>query len=213
MSKYTLREEWLSAARDLLKSRIFDVQETHVPPMIRVSVGLCGTKAIGLCVDTECAEDGAWNVFIDPRLKDPVEVLSTLLHEMIHAIVGLECKHKGPFVEMIRMVGLEGKPTSTFAAKDSELYTKLTVMAVELGDYPHAALTRKKKEVKKSKWVPFVSKSNEDYIVRANFETIEEFGKPVDPWGELMVYKNPEDRPADEEDQESDGDPKELGDE
>lgn len=211
MSKFTLREEWLAAGRDLLKSRIFDPQETHVPPVIRVSVGLCGTKAIGLCVDTECAEDGAWNVFIDPRLKDPVEVLSTLLHEMIHAIVGLECKHRGPFVEMIRRVGLEGKPTSTFAAKDSELYTKLTAIALELGDYPHAALTRKKKEPKPSKWIAFVSRHNEDYIVRANKETIAEYGLPIDPWGDPVMYKNPEDRP--EEDQESDGDPKELGDE
>lgn len=191
---YTLREEWLTAAKDLLVKEVFGPLECHIPPVIRVSVGLCGGKAIGLCVDPVCADDGSWSIFIDPKLKDPVEVLATLVHEMVHAIVGLECKHRGPFVKMIREVGLEGKPTQTYAAKDTELYATLTHLSQKLGQYPHAALTKKAKETKPSKWIAYISTTNEDYVIRANKETIAECGVPVDPWGAKMVPKNPEDR-------------------
>lgn len=189
------RESWLEAAVLLIKEQLFDPREYTLPPITRVSVGLCGGKAIGLCADPDCAEDGSTHLFIDPKLTKPIEVLGTLLHEMVHASVGVECKHKGKFVEVIRELGLEGKPTATFVAPDTELYNTLCGIAMKLGDYPHAALTRKKKDKKPHAWITYVSVGHEDeFMVRANKNTVEEFGPPLDPWGEKMVPKNPEDR-------------------
>lgn len=187
------REEWLEAAVTRLKEQLFDPREYSLPPIVRVSVGLCPGKAIGMCADPESAEDGSTHLFIDPRLTKPVEILATLLHEMVHASVGVECKHKGKFVEVIRELGLEGKPTATFAAPDSELYATLEGIGVALGDFPHAALTRKAKPKKPHAWKSFVSEGHEEeYIVRANVNTVEEFGPPIDPWGNPMKLKEAE---------------------
>lgn len=189
------RESWLEAAVVEIKDQLFDPRGYSLPPITRVSVGLCPGKAIGVCADPDCAEDGSTHIFIDPRLVKPIEVLGTLLHEMVHASVGVECKHRGKFVEVIRELGLEGKPTATFVAPDTELFQTLTGISLKLGPYPHATLTRKQKEKKKHAWQTYVSVGHEDeYMARLNKNVVEEFGAPFDPWGNRLVPKNPEDR-------------------
>lgn len=64
----------------------------------------------------------------------PLRVLETLIHEQIHATVGLECGHRGAFVRRAREVGLEGKPTSTHAGP--ELLDRLNVISNQLGPLP-----------------------------------------------------------------------------
>lgn len=196
---YATREEWLQQGVSLLKEQLFDPRELHLPPIIRVSCGLCPGKSIGLCIDPECVEDGSIAIFLDPRLKDPIELLGTLLHELCHASVGNEYKHKGAFVRIIRELGLEGKPTATVVMPDTELHQILAGMAVSLGDYPHAPVVRKKKETKAHAWVSYISVSDEDFIVRANKNTVAEKGPPKDFNGENMIPKNPEDAEPDDE--------------
>lgn len=193
MNKYTTREEWLQEAVILLKSQLFDPREYHLPPVIRVSCGLCPGKAVGLMVDPDCVGDGSVAIFIDARLMDSVELLGTLLHELCHASVGIECRHKGPFVKIIRDLGLEGKPTATTVLPETELHATLTGIALTLGEYPHAPVVRKAKPTKKHAWVSFLSTTNENFIVRANVNTVKEFGPPRDCNGEPMVPKCPED--------------------
>jgi hypothetical protein len=126
-----------------------------------------------------------------------------LVHEMCHAHCfgeGLDCGHKGKFKKVIRELGLAGKATQTYAEKDSELYATLQGIAVELGNYPHAPLTRKKKESKRHNWVSFISTTDEEYIIRANRVTVKEKGYPRDFNGEPMVAKNPEDMEFKDED-------------
>lgn len=188
------REEWLEKAAGLLKAQLFDPREHWLPPILRVSMGLCPGKAIGICVDPDCSEDGSTHLFIDPRLTKPVEILATLLHEMVHASVGIESKHKGKFVEVIRELGLQGKPTATYAAPETELYATLEGMSMTLGDFPHAALVRKKKEPKPHAWISYVSATDEEFVVRANKNTVAEKGPPRDFNGEPMIPKNIEDR-------------------
>jgi len=196
------REEWLLTARDRIKELLFDPREMHLPPVIRVSVGLCGGKAIGLCAHPDCSEDGSIHIFIDPKIKESIQVLSTLVHEMVHASVGNECKHKGPFVKAIRELGLAGKPTATYAEAGTELYATLEAISVELGEYPHAVLVRKPKETKPCPWIAYISQSmGEDYTVRANKNVVAEYGPPLDPHGEPMIPKNPEDRLPDSDDE------------
>lgn len=65
-------------------------------------------------------------------------VLDVLAHEIVHAIDGNKHGHKGPFVEMIRAIGLSGKPTSTYAG---DRFVALTARLREsLGEYPHKGM-------------------------------------------------------------------------
>lgn len=200
---HATREQWLVESVKLIKEQLFDVHEYWLPPIIRISVGLCGGKAIGIYMDPEQAEDGSSHIFIDPRLKDPIQILATVVHELVHASVGVECKHKGMFVKVIRALGLEGKPTATVCNPGTELYATLTGMSVTLGDFPHATLERKKKETKKHPWISFISPNDEDFVIRANKNTVKEKGPPRDYNGEPMVPKDPADMEDDEDDSES----------
>jgi hypothetical protein len=201
---HTTREGWLVEATQALRETLFEPHTLELSKNIRVSCGFCGgTKVIGLCVSQECASDQSINLFVDPQLDDPVKVLDVLTHELCHAhcrTIGLDCKHKGKFAKIIRILGLEGKPTATFAG--DELKATLTSIAVRLGDYPHAAVKRTTKPAKKHAWVSFVSKGHEEeYIVRANKNVVKELGPPKDPWGEDMVPKDPEDLEGEEEEE------------
>lgn len=190
---HVTRESWLQAGVGLLKEQLFDPREYHLPPVIRVSCGLCPGKAIGICMDPDCVEDGSIAIFLDPRLNDSIELLATLLHELCHASVGIECRHKGAFVKIIRDLGLEGKPTATVVLPETELHATLTGIALILGEYPHAPVVRKKKEAKAHAWISYISISDEDFVVRANRNTVAEKGPPRDFNGEPMVPKNIED--------------------
>lgn len=193
---HTTREGWLLEAVGEIKSRMFDPLNLELPKIVRVSPGFCGgTKAIGMCVKPECADDASTSMFVDPLLADPVEVLAVLIHELVHAhcfALGLDCGHKGKFVKIIRELGLEGKPTATIVVPGSALHQTCIAMAMKLGDYPHAPVRRKTKPRPKHNWISYISTVNEEYIVRANRNTVEEFGPPRDPQGEAMVPKDGE---------------------
>lgn len=65
-------------------------------------------------------------------------VLDVLAHEVVHALDGNVNGHKGPFVEMIRAIGLAGKPTATYAG---ERFIALTErLRDSLGVYPHKGM-------------------------------------------------------------------------
>jgi hypothetical protein len=87
----------------------------------------------------ECSEDGTTEIFIAPTLSNGVDVLSVLIHELVHAAVGCEEGHKGRFKTTARSLGLEGALTATHAGED--LLVRLQAIKEELGAYPHAKLT------------------------------------------------------------------------
>lgn len=191
-SEHTTRETWLVEAVSLIKSALFDPRELWLPPIIRVSPGLCPGKALGICVDSDCAKDGSCNIFVSPTLDDPMEILAVLAHELVHACVGNECKHGGLFLKTFRDIGFECKPTNCAVLPDQELYHTLMGVAVSLGVYPHAQLIKKVKEKKRHKWLSFSSTTNDEFIVRANYDTVVELGPPRDHTGEPMVPKDPD---------------------
>lgn len=141
MLKHATREAWLEAAVTSLNGPVFaeagvDCAAVRVRPSVGFPRG--SRKAIGQCWDGSLSADTRPHLFISPVLADPVEVLATLAHELTHAVVGTEHKHKGPFGKVARAIGLEGKLTATVAG--DALRAKLKAIAEELGDYPHAAL-------------------------------------------------------------------------
>jgi len=93
---------------------------------------------VGQCFPPTVCEDGKPQIFISPRLVESVEVLGTLLHELIHAAIGCECKHGKEFSRAARKVGLVGPLTATRVG--DTLRPVLESFIASCGSYPHAAI-------------------------------------------------------------------------
>jgi hypothetical protein len=89
MPQHTTREAWLLAAVQLLKP-IFAAKHHVVPHDCQVSCGFAstGTRShhIGQCWSRRSSTHDRNQIFISPALGDPVEVLDTLVHELVHAV-------------------------------------------------------------------------------------------------------------------------------
>lgn len=140
------REEWLTLAVTLL-APLFDEQSYKVPANIRVACGFpsvnpFGSKKqrIGECWASTASKDDHFEVFISPVLADEPRVLGVLVHEIVHAVVGLAAGHKKPFKDCAVAVGLEGKMTAT--TEGVELVERLHALAPRLGKYPHAEMSK-----------------------------------------------------------------------
>lgn len=134
------REAWLLDATERLKP-LFAAQGATIPP-VRVSVGFPGgkgnrTKAIGQIWQGSAPADGIPQVFISPVLSDGVTVLSTLIHELVHACTP-GAGHGKAFKRLALAVGLTGKMTATVAGH--ELSETCTRLLSDLGPYPHSEL-------------------------------------------------------------------------
>ena len=136
------RETYLQTAVERL-APLFVAQGFSLPA-VRVSVGIPAggkgkkLKAIGQCWSNLASADNTTEIFICPSQSDPVAVLAILLHELIHAAVGLKCGHKGAFKRVALSLGLTGKMTATIPGP--ALAKDLQALADTLGEYPHAAL-------------------------------------------------------------------------
>jgi hypothetical protein len=78
------------------------------------------------------------NLFISPALQNPIEVLETLAHELIHVTAGPKVAHKGAFVKIVKAIGFKAPWRSTPATP--ELIGRLNALLMNLGPYPHAAI-------------------------------------------------------------------------
>lgn len=99
--------------------------------------------AIGQCWYEGSSESGQTaNIMISPTHSNPVEVLDTLLHEMVHAALPVGVGHGAPFRKACKAIELtEGKPTE--AAAGPELKALLGRVAKHLGHFSHDALVVK----------------------------------------------------------------------
>jgi hypothetical protein len=139
---HTTRETYLASATEHL-APLFTAQGYPLPS-VRASVGIPAggkggkLKRIGECWSNLASADNTTEIFICPSQSDPVAVLAILLHELVHAAVGLKCGHKGAFKRVAVALGLEGKMTATYPGV--KLASDLADLASTLGEYPHAAL-------------------------------------------------------------------------
>lgn len=186
--KYSTREEWLTAAIGKIRP-LFTRAGKPVPENVRVACGFpsknpLGAKKrrIGECWSDSASEGKIFEMFISPTIKEPVLVLATLLHEMIHATVGLACGHKGAFPQLAKALGLEGKMTATIAGE--ALAKHLLVLNKELGDYPHHVLDGMTNGRKKDTCRLLKAECPEcGYVIRVTKKWIEEAGYPTCPCG------------------------------
>lgn len=138
------REEWLTALTERLAVDVF-AGKHDLPANIRVSVGwpskggtALSKRVIGQCWHDTASDDHSFEIFISPTLGDAMLAAETLVHELCHACLPPDVKHKRPFAKLAAKVGLEGKPTSTIAGP--ELRAQLEALIMEIGPYPHAEL-------------------------------------------------------------------------
>jgi hypothetical protein len=187
------REQWLEQATELMRPWL-DGEGAPLPEKILVSCGFTkgkgNDKGIGQCFDAECCEEKVYQIFISPCQEETTRVLDILLHELIHAAVGIKEGHKGRFKSVATNLGLTGKMTATVCEEGSELHSKLLKIQDKLGKYPHSALVLKKQEKgekkKTNSWIRLQSTYNNKYRITISAKMLEEHGNPLDPWGKEM---------------------------
>lgn len=134
------RENWLQDAVEQLKP-IFSIQGYQVPD-VQVSIGFTSrgmhSNHVGQCWSQAQARDELNHIFLVPNIDDPVEILDTLVHELVHAVDDCRSGHGRPFKKIATRIGLEGPMRNAHANK--ALRMKLAEIAQFLGPLPHAAL-------------------------------------------------------------------------
>jgi len=181
------REEWLVVATNLLRTDFSSIG-AEIPEKVRVTCGWPSQggrpgkkQRIGEAWPPSCSEDGTTEIFINPML-DGIKVLDVLVHELVHAVVGCEAGHKGPFRTTAKAIGLEGKMTTTVAGET--LMVRLRDIIAELGEYPHAKLTPKKKKTQSTRMLKLLCPVC-GYLARTSQKWIN-LGTPTCVCGEKM---------------------------
>ena len=134
------RENWLSNAIKSLEPR-FSKAGFAIPP-VKVSCGFPASSSprttLGQCWPRSRSGHGVNEIFISPKLEDPVDVLDTLVHELAHAVDDCHSGHGVDFKSIAQCLGLEGPARSARAGE--ELRVHLMTLAAKLGPYPHRAI-------------------------------------------------------------------------
>lgn len=140
MNTQVTREQWLLRGVEMLRP-IFERAGYSIPE-VKVSVGFTsgGTSArhLGQCWSSSSSADGVNQIFISPGESDPVAVLDTLTHELVHAVDDCVSGHGEAFKKIALAVGLKG-PMRSAGANDF-LKQDLIQIALVLGHFPHGKL-------------------------------------------------------------------------
>jgi len=137
------REAWLGLLTEQYIKPHFQAKGYTIPENVRMSCSFTSRgasgKRIGECWSNQSSEDNTFEIFIHPAISDSNRVADILIHELVHATVGLEAGHGKEFKQCATSVGLTGKMTATTATE--ELKATISQWVEELGQYPHATLS------------------------------------------------------------------------
>jgi len=152
MKDSVTREQWLIDITNILRP-LFSEAGGEIPEQVRITCGWPsqGAKSekkrtLGECWGSDNSDDEHFEIFISPTLDDGAEVAGVLVHELVHACVGIKAGHRAPFKKLATAVGLEGLMTATEVS--DELAPTLDALVKSVGVYPHAKITfdNKKKQ-------------------------------------------------------------------
>jgi len=141
---FETREQFLTeAAALLLDDKIMPAVTAagydYARPNFRISVGFPprnrGGKVIAVCFIKEASTDGVNEIFINPTIDDPIMVLDSVAHELIHAVDNCASGHRNFFARIARAIGLDGPFTATYAGP--ALRAALESYVMLLGEFPH----------------------------------------------------------------------------
>jgi hypothetical protein len=177
------RESWLHAAAEAMRT-LFQAHAATIPANIRITCGFPSKRALALnrstgqCWPAAASADGHFEIMVSPVLDDPLDVLGTLAHELVHAAVGLQAGHRGPFRKLALAIGFEGKMTATTAG--AAFKQDAAPIIDDLGPYPHASLdasARKKQSTRLLK----LECAGCGYTVRITRKWLDHPGPPACP--------------------------------
>jgi hypothetical protein len=183
------REKWLMTMVDKLRP-YFESLGHPIPAQVAATCGwpshgaLRKRRVIGECWPAIASTNGTVEIFISPSLSDSIEVGATLVHELVHAGIGNEHGHKGPFKRLAVGMGLEGPMRSTRAS--GVLRERLNALIAEVGPYPHATLNGSLRRGKQDARLLKVECQTCGYTARITRRWIA-LGLPICPCGSRMV--------------------------
>lgn len=134
------RETWLNEIAALMAPRF---EELGFPlPRFRVAVGWTSagktSKVGGECWHSSNSADKVFEILCAPILDDSMEVAGVLAHELIHAAVGFQHKHKGNFEKVALAIGLQRPMTATTPGPAFKQWCQPFIDT--LGNIPHAKI-------------------------------------------------------------------------
>ncbi len=178
------REAWLHAVADRMRP-IFASYGAIMPDETRFSCGFPSTRAfavrrqrIGECWADTASADGHIEIMISPVLDDPMRVAGVLAHELVHAIVGVEAGHRGPFAKLAKAIGLEGKMTAT---TEGDAFKQAVAPILDaVGPYPHAQISKQTRPKQGTRLLKLQCPTCA-YTVRITRKWLDEVGPPECP--------------------------------
>jgi len=141
--KFKLAEEWCAAVVKAYAPK-FKRLGYALPPVV-VSPGFTSKGGRNMKVSGECwspkasADSETRQIFLNPRLHDPVYIAHVIVHELIHAVVGVEEGHTGKFAQLGKALGFEGKMTKSNWGDEAKAECEAIVK--KLGAYPRPAFS------------------------------------------------------------------------
>ena len=186
---YATREEWLGALADAMRP-MFDALGYPIPTNIRFTCGWpskgagARNKTLGQCFAPASSQDNTHEIIVGMSLSDPERVADVLAHELIHAAVGTDAGHKGPFRAVAKAIGLEGKMTATTGG--DAFKQSVAPMLARVGDYPHATLDYSSVKKQSTRMIKCVCMDC-GYTVRVARKWLAIGGEPICPTDQINM--------------------------
>jgi hypothetical protein len=135
------RDAWLRAATNELRPYFAKLGYT-LPEKIRFAIAFPSTgkrgRMPGECWHADASDEQHYNIIIRADNADPVTILSTLVHELVHTLLPISVKHGKEFRTIAHRIGLEGPMRHTVPAP--LLLERLQIIAASIGALPHGKL-------------------------------------------------------------------------
>lgn len=180
------REQWLNKAVVLFKP-IFKKAGFPLPEKVRVSCGWPaaarksrGKTTIGQCWSPEASGDKTTEMFISPLIDKVELVMSTTMHELVHAAVGTKCGHRHQFIACAKAIGFMKPWTQT--PESPALKAVIADLLKKMPPYPHSRLTPSRSGIKKQSTRMLKAECDTcGYTVRLSKKWLVEVGAPHCP--------------------------------
>ena len=198
--KYETREQWLRACVDLVNEKVYSGDMDIVK--YQISSALLGGKQLGNTLMPFDGEDVGLDDFfpptihIDEKIQDPVTIVATVAHEMIHAFKDIR-KHGKQFGAVAGPAGFEKPYASLHLGED--LSMKCYEIADALGVFPGQAVKPHKKEKKPKTFSGVIFCPECGYELRVKEKAFKQHGLPVCPCGCEMALDCTENEEASNE--------------
>lgn len=188
---FETREQWLAAAAAEI-APAFEAKGFKLPHKIRFACSWPagargGKKVLGQCVAPEVSGDGSTEVYVVPTVAEPRQVLGVLVHELVHAAVGVKAGHGPVFKAACERLGLVGKATQALPGEQMEREL-LAPVAELLGQYPHAPVNLDGRKKQATRYLKAVCPES-GYTVRITAKWAA-MGMPISPAGYEMVLES-----------------------